>query len=109
MIDDIVIGNALGIQDQPVNADVTLYPNPARDHICVSLNQPEIFVTDMALMNETGTILKEYPFNHMSGEILQHHFTHPFIRNLLSCYKFWNRKDRKESRSGELTLVLQYC
>ena len=69
MIDDIVIGNALGIQDQPVNADVTLYPNPARDHICVSLNQPEIFVTDMALMNETGTILKEYPFNHMSGEI----------------------------------------
>lgn len=69
MIDDIEIGSALGVPEPSGKTDVTLYPNPASDHIFVNLD-PEIQVTDMTLLNETGTILKEFSVNQMTGKVL---------------------------------------
>jgi PKD repeat protein len=73
MVDDIEIGSALWVQDQAVTTSATLYPNPAKDHVFVSFSNQEVFVTDMTLMNETGTILKDYPINRMTGEIFNIH------------------------------------
>jgi PKD repeat protein len=70
MLDDIEIGSALGVNKTPVTSDVTLYPNPARDHVFLKFSDPKSGVTDIMLLNETGTIIKEYPFTQMSGEIL---------------------------------------
>ncbi len=70
MIDDIEIGSALGV-DEPTNiTGITLYPNPARDHVFVNLGKAEMYVASMTLLNETGKTLKEFPLNRMIGEVL---------------------------------------
>jgi PKD repeat protein len=69
MLDDIEIGSSLGVTDKAVKPAVTVYPNPARDHVFVNFD-PEINVTDMTLLSETGTIFKEYPVNRITGKVL---------------------------------------
>ena len=69
MIDDIEIGSSLGVNEPTVTPDVTLYPNPARDHIYLKFSNPKIRVTDITLLNETGSIIKEYPIDQLTSEI----------------------------------------
>jgi hypothetical protein len=69
MIDDIEIGSALSIDETSNKTDVTLYPNPASDHVFVNFGKTEMYVTNMTLLNETGTILKVFPLNRKTGEI----------------------------------------
>jgi PKD repeat protein len=71
MIDDIEIGSALDVDERPGVNGVTLYPNPAGDHVFVSFGKPEMYVSNMMLLNETGTILTEFPINRMTGEIFR--------------------------------------
>ncbi len=69
MIDDIEIGSALGV-DEPINkTGITIYPNPAKEHVFVNFGKAELYVSNMILMNETGTMLKEFTMNRMIGEI----------------------------------------
>ncbi len=69
MIDDIEIGSALGMDESANKTGITLYPNPARDHVFVNFGKAEMYVTNMTLLNETGTTLKEFPLNRMIGEV----------------------------------------
>jgi PKD repeat protein len=69
MIDDIEIGSALSIDETSNKTDVTLYPNPASDHAFVNFGKTEMYVTNMTLLDETGTMLKEFPLNRITGEI----------------------------------------
>jgi hypothetical protein len=69
MIDDIEIGSALGVYEPTNKTGITLYPNPARDHVFVNFGKAEIYIANMTLLNETGTILKEFPLNRMIGEV----------------------------------------
>jgi len=69
MIDDIEIGSALGVDESSNITGVTLYPNPARDHVFVNFGKAEMYVANMTLLNETGSMLKEFPLNRMTGEV----------------------------------------
>ena len=69
MIDDIEIGSALGIDETFLVTGITLYPNPARDHVFVNFGKVEMYVTNMTLLNETGTTLKEFPLNRMISDV----------------------------------------
>jgi PKD repeat protein len=63
MIDDIEIGSALGGDEPTIPIGISLYPNPARDHVVINFGKEEKFVTDIVLLNETGSVLKEFPVN----------------------------------------------
>ena len=69
MIDDIEIGSALGVNKTSDKTDITLYPNPASDHAFVNFGKTEIVVASMELLDETGTIRKEFPLNRLTGGI----------------------------------------
>jgi S-methylmethionine-dependent homocysteine/selenocysteine methylase len=59
MIDDIEIGSALSVDETSNKTDVILYPNPASDHAFVNFDKTEMVVTNMTLLDGTGT--SRYP------------------------------------------------
>lgn len=69
MIDDIEIGSSLGAPEPSVPPAVTIYPNPAKDHVFLNFNA-ENQVSDMKLLNETGTVIKEYSGNQITGKAI---------------------------------------
>jgi len=69
MIDDIEIGSALGGDEPSVITGVTLYPNPAHDHVFLNFGKAGIYIANLVLLNETGTIIKEFSLNRKTSEI----------------------------------------
>lgn len=63
MIDDIEIGSALGTEPIVAENEVTLFPNPARNHVFVNFGKEDQFITSLTLLNETGSVVKDIPLN----------------------------------------------
>jgi PKD repeat protein len=69
MVDDIEIGSALSVDETPSINEITVYPNPANDHVILNFGKEGRFVSNMNLINETGAVLKDLSLNHKINEL----------------------------------------
>jgi PKD repeat protein len=63
MLDDIEIGSALGVEETPPTNGITVYPNPAIDHVVVNFGKEGRYISNMSVINETGIALKVITLN----------------------------------------------
>jgi hypothetical protein len=71
MIDDIEIGSSLGADEHSGMTDITVYPNPASDHVFVNPGKTDMFVNEISLLNGMGTKLQTIPLNRLISEVIR--------------------------------------
>jgi PKD repeat protein len=71
MIDDIEIGSSLGTDEHSGMTDITVYPNPASDHVFVNPGKTDMFVNEISLLNGMGTKLQTIPLNRLISEVIR--------------------------------------
>jgi hypothetical protein len=69
MIDDIEIGSALGVDGSSSKTGVQVFPNPAADHVFINFGKTGLFVSDITLLNETGSTMREVTLNRTGDQI----------------------------------------
>jgi len=68
MIDDIEIGSSLDVESNIPKNSITVYPNPARDYVLIDFGKPGMYISTLALLNQTGKIMKEFSLNRKQNE-----------------------------------------
>ena len=69
MIDDIEIGSALGGDGSTAKTGVQVFPNPVADHVFINFGKTGLFVSDITLLNETGSTMREVTLNRTGDQI----------------------------------------